>query len=518
MPLLHFQTEDVEKLHAKKSRLIGNDPGTGKTYEALAMDQMNRSGRGHAKVEVPRVAKTLIICPKTVVGVWDQHCMDLTDEDVYIIDPKKRHLISRDALDKRKSGYFIVNWDALRLMPELAKVPWFHIIADEVHRAKNPKGQATRALKQLRTSYKSGLSGTPADDKPQDLWQILNWLWPNFYTNRWKFIEAYCGVETHDPVTGEEYGYRKIVGVNTERIPHLQQEMAPWFTRRLKQDVLPELPDKYYSRIYVDLLPKQRAAYNEMRKTMIAWVAAHEDEIENPVIAQAAVSQLIRLQQYASGMVVPRLTATGEHAYKWKHVGHRKAQGTPCTEKCKKVLLFDVIDPSSKLDAVMDMLEDREHDQIIVMSQFKSVINLLNARLEKKGITYGCITGDVKQDDRTAAIAEFQAGNTRVFTGTIPAMREGITLHASSTVVFIDRVWNPSWNGQAEDRAHRIGQKNAVQIIDIVARNTVDLGRHQKIAMKRMYLQQLLGDTVDLTWFKNYNVLEEYNIDYGEVS
>lgn len=535
MGLFHFQQEDVDKLKSKRSRLVGNDPGTGKTYEGIALDLANRKGDGHPKVIVPAKPKTLILCPKTVVGVWDQHCMDLTDEDVYVIDPKRRHLFEKDVLDPNAGGYFIANWDSLRLMPSLAKVEWFHIIGDEIHRAKNRKAQLTRSLLRLRTEYKTGLSGTPADDKPQDLWQVLNWLWPNYYTAFWKFVEAYCNIITTDEKTGEPLGYRKISGVNDDRISELHRQMAPWYVRRKKEDVLPDLPDKYYSRIYVDLSPKQRKAYDQMRKVMIAWVEEHSEELDNPVIANAVVTQLIRLQQYADGYVIPRLDENGEHAYKWKWVYGKdwtyqekmdwKALYAPTPDNplmpleggAKQIFLYDVIDPSSKLDVLMELLEDRSEQQIIVFSQFKSVIKLLEQRLQKADISYGVITGDVKQDDRTDQIAKFQRGDLRVFIGTIPAMREGITLTASSTVIFLDRVWSPSQNTQAEDRAHRIGQKDAVQVIDIVAKNTVDLGKIQKVSMKREFLQRLLGDVVDISWFNDYDIIEDYNIEYEEV-
>lgn len=520
MDLLHFQTEDVVKLKSKRSRLIGNDPGTGKTYEGIALDLANREKDGHPKVVVPSHPKTLVICPKTVLGVWDQHLMDLTEEDVYLLDPKRRGRFVADALNPRNDGYFICNWDSLRLMPELARVEWFHIIGDEIHRAKNRKAQVFRALKRLRTTYKTGMSGTPADDKPQDLWAILNWLWPNYYTSFWKFVDAYCEMDV-DVNTG----YRKFAGVNTERIPHLRKQMEPWFVRRRKEDVLPDLPNKYYSRITVELTPKQRRAYDQMRKTMIAWVEAHKEELdrEDPVIAQAAVVQLIRLQQYADGYVVPRLDADGNHMWIVKHKGHRAKEGTPCPVnpetgrvECKTVYLFDVIDPSSKLDVVMELLEDRSDEQIIIFSQFKSVIRLLASRLEKAQVPYGMVTGDVKAQDRTDQVAAFQRGDLRVFVGTIGAAREGITLTASSTVVFIDRAWSPSQNTQAEDRAHRIGQQEAVQVIDIVAKNTVDLGRHQKIAMKRKWLQMLLGDEINELQYV-VEELEEYgNFEYEE--
>lgn len=493
MNLFGFQSEDVEKLKSKRSRLIGNDPGTGKTYEGIALDQLNRKSDGHPKVTVPRNAKTLVVCPASVISVWDNHCMELTAEDVYVIDRKNRKPFIDALCDKRTSGYFICNWEALRLIePTLAKkkVEFFHIIADECHRSKNRKAQQTRALKKLKATYKTGMSGTPADNKPQDLWSILNWLWPSYYTAYWAFVKAYMVHELSDE------GYMKLTGLNMETLPRLWEEMKPWYVRRRKEDVLPDLPDKYNTRMWVDLDPKQRKAYDQMRKTMVAWVDSYKEELErqDPIIAQAAVSQLVRLQQFADGYMVPKLNEAGVQVTKRKHKGHKR--GEPCGLLCRDVLVWDMVDPSSKLDAVMDLLEDRDEEQIVIFSQFKTVINLFESRLKAKQISYGLLTGDVSQSDRATYVEAFQSGKIRVFAGTIAAGGVGLTLTAARTVVFIDRSWSPAVNLQAEDRLHRIGQKDAVEVIDLMARNTVDMGKHQKLALKWKLLQMLLGDKV----------------------
>jgi superfamily II DNA or RNA helicase len=88
--LYGFQSEDVEQLKSKRSRLVGNDPGTGKTYVGLALDQLNRAGDGNSKVTLPAYQKTLIVAPKSVLGVWDDHCMDLTEDDIFLIDTDKQ--------------------------------------------------------------------------------------------------------------------------------------------------------------------------------------------------------------------------------------------------------------------------------------------------------------------------------------------------------------------------------------------------------------------------------------------
>lgn len=495
LDLLAFQREDVEKLKTKRSRLIGNDPGTGKTYEGIALDLANRSGDGNAKVNLKDrfstgKLKTLIVCPKNALDVWDYHLGELTDLPVYRYSYATRHTFMRQAQDPKLYGYFIVNYDSVRIndLEGLQQVNWFHIIGDEIHRIKNRKAQLTLAFKKLRACYKTGMSGTPADNKPTDLWSVLHWLWPSYFTSYWRFVKAYTIQEMSDD------GYSKTTGV--KNLGHLHGLMKPWYVRRLKRDVLTDLPDKYYMRIMVELGPKQRKAYDQMKKTMTAWVESHQDEIEreDPIIAQAVVAQLVRLQQMTAGYIVPQLDEDGEQVQKFVHKKHRPSEGTPCTELCAWLPQWEMTDPSAKLDALMELLDDRGDEPIIVFSQSKAVINLLGRRLAKKGITFGLYTGDTKQADRDQLVQDFQAGRIRVFAGTIKAGGEAITLTRASTVVFIDRWWSPSKNIQAEDRAHRIGQKNAVEIIDIMAKKTVDLGRHQAILKKWEWLKMLLGD------------------------
>jgi SNF2 family DNA or RNA helicase len=163
----------------------------------------------------------------------------------------------------------------------------------------------------------------------------------------------------------------------------------------------------------------------------------------------------------------------------------------------RTVPIVKMTEPSSKLDALMELLADTPLDSepVVVFSQFKGSIRMLKERCEKAKISIATLTGDTPSAERTRAIQGFQAGKYQVFAGTIAAGGVGITLTRASTVVFLDRAWSPSSNKQAEDRLHRIGQKNAVQVIDIMARNTVDLGRRTQIERKWSWLQQLLGDS-----------------------
>lgn len=508
--LYSFQEDSVTQIvdaarNKYTSALIADDMGLGKTVQAIEIDRRKRLA-ANDRSQTPGRQLTLVVAPLSVLGVWKDHFEKWNPSlKVYVIDPKsrinfERHVKAAAASPDGRGQFdvFICHWEALRLVPELQKVPWFHIIADEVQRAKSRKTQQTVALKKIRAEHKLGLSGTPADDKPQDFWSILNWLYPRTFTSFWRFFNYHCLVLYHDE-TGSQCGclqktgkghkraYREVVGTANEK--ELHRQIKPYYVRRLKEDVLDELPDKYYETIPVELTQQQRRAYNEMRKSMLAWVGEHEDQ---PLAAPVVISQLVRLQQFACAF------GGLETVTKKK----RNCQATTCTLAggCQghPVTRLRLMEPSSKLDVVMQLVLDNPERQIVVFGQSKQVINMLGSRLAAKGIPAGLLTGDTPQKDRDSLVAKFQAGRLRVFAGTIAAGGVGITLTAASTVVFLDRAWSPSVNRQAEDRLHRLGQKNAVQVIDLVARDTVDLGRLQRIKQKWSFIRAILGDDPDV--------------------
>jgi SNF2 family DNA or RNA helicase len=452
LKLFPFQEEDVDYLSSQRSVLIANEMGTGKTFEAIARDLQIRS------ILDPVVygSSTLVVAPLTTLrSTWMQHYNDLTVLSIVCVDPKAR----ADSWMNFLAGgeVFLVHWEGLRLMPELAKHDWNHVIIDECHRAKNRKAQQTRALKTIDGRWKTAMSGTPVVNRPDELWSILNWLYPDRYRSYWKFVKNYVDTVT-DFAKGHQY--QRIVG--PKNLPQLHREIKPFYVRRRKVDVLPDLPDKYYTTIKVDLAPVQRKAYNMMRDEMIAWIGQHEDEV---LPAPVVIAQLTRLQQFA--------VAFAEY--------NDKGQ-------------MRLSEPSSKLDACMEVIDDAGDQAIVVFSRFRQLITLLERRLTAERISHVALTGEHSQVERHDSVSRFQEGHAKVFCGTIGAGGVGITLHRASTVIFVDRDWSPALNVQAEDRLHRIGQKNAVQVIDIVARNTVDLGKAQRLEQKWDWIRQILGD------------------------
>lgn len=475
MQLFPFQAEAVEKLRLVKSILIGDEMGLGKTIEAIAIDLSRRADFPDLKL------KTLVVCPLAMVSSWTKAWFQWApDLRILPINNKDRsHFLSE--LTDDWHDVFICHWPALRLMPELNDVPWFHVIADEAHAMQNRNSKQSKALKEIPAGYKSALTGTPAFDKPDDLWSILNWLYPRHWSSYWKYYNEHIMFTNFN-------GYKTIIGVNNPQ--QLQKEMDGFYIRRRKEEVLTDLPDKYYTEINVDLLPQQAKAYKSMKENMLAWIGEHENE---PVVAPIVVAQLTRLQQFAVAFAEVRevVRRNGESEYK-----------------------MVLSEPSSKLNAVMDVIEAKNGEPVVVFSQFAQVIELLCARLAEKSISYGKFIGATPANERARIISNFQDRKIQVFAGTIAAGGVGITLTAASTIIFTDRSWSAALNLQAEDRLHRIGQKSAVQVIDIIANETIDAARIKIIQRKWKWIARLIGDSqADPVDEEDEDLFEDFTLD-----
>jgi SNF2 family DNA or RNA helicase len=286
----------------------------------------------------------------------------------------------------------------------------------------------------------------------------------------------------------EKKGYKNIVGV--QNIKSLMEEMDPWYIRHLKRDeccvhhpkgVMGWLPEKTYETIWVDLSPKQRKFYDQMRKEMVSWVNTHEN---TPLVAQIVVVQLMRLSQMA--LATPEIVGT-------KMVWRVNSDGEKRQVEVDDIKLQA---PSSKIDAVKELIKDHEGKQFVVFSSSKQACYLAQEAFARAGITSEVLSGDTPQTQREGMVGRFAAGEYQVFIGVIQAAAEGIDglQHATDTAIFLDRSWSTIKNKQAEDRLHRDGQKDAVMIIDVMARNTLDFGRKQRLETKWSWIRQILGD------------------------
>jgi len=430
-----------------------------------------------------------VVAPLNTHTSWvEKYAMQAPQVDVTVIDRKDRDAFV-DAIRLRKGDVFLCHYEALRLMPGLMRYNYQTMVLDEVHRISNRKAGQTRAAFQVgsQAKHRLAMSGTASGDKPQNLWSILHWLWPKYYSSFWRFEREYIDTYFVADPNDEDGGYRKVIGVKNEARLHAQIE--PFYIRHLKKQtccshhpngVMSYLPDKTYGRVWVDLSATQRKFYEQMRKQMIAWVGEHENE---PLMAGIAIAQMTRLSQMA--------LATPDVHQEWRNVKDKK---TGIVER-KLVDVVTLHEPSSKIAAAQELIEDGGKP-VVVFTSSKQVAYLAQQAFTRAKITSAVLSSDTPQAVRNTMVADFVHGKYMVFIGVIQAAAEGIDglQHATDTAIFLDRSWSTIKNQQAEDRLHRGGTKNTVQIIDIMARSTVDLGRHQTLKAKWTWIKQILGD------------------------
>lgn len=317
----------------------------------------------------------------------------------------------------------------------------------------------TRALWAIseKAEFRFALTGTPIANNPGNLWGIMHFVSPKEYPRKTTWVERYA-LTTPNPYSG----YVDIVGFRADNREELDSFLLPRFLRRPKQAVLTELPPKTYLQREVQLVAKQKKAYDQFRKNLVAQVEDGAIFAVNPLI------EMLRLRQLACAFGKATNDGTG---------------GMTLSE------------PSSKLDEMMAVLEELGDRQLVVFAEQVQLVNLAGHRLEKANIPYVRITGQVNELERARNIEMFQTGQRRVLVATLGSGSEGITLTAADTLMFIQRSWSQVHNKQAEDRIHRLGQESDnVTIIDIVAAGTVDEHVNKVLLRKHENLEELCRD------------------------
>ena len=443
--LRSYQRTGVAFLHKAGNAILADDMGTGKTLQAITACE----AKGDQKV--------LIICPNTLKDTWREEIKEWAGQEAIVVDgPKKKREKAIQQFEEGQAKYLIINYESAKLHEELAKINWNTVVMDEAHKIKNRKAQQTKAVKKYKADRVYLLTGTPMLNRAWELWSLLNRLYPKRFSSFWRFAERYCYV--YDNGWG-----MKIEPGTSRQEQELRELLEPVMLRRTKEEVLKELPSKVHHRHLVELKGQQAKIYKQMEKEAIAELTEGE-----AVAAPVVIAQITRMRQIA---ISPQLLDHG-------------------------------IEQSAKFDALMDIIEENyRHRKIVVFSQFRKAIELFVSKLKEKGIGYAAVTGEVKQKDRAEATRKLQEDDsTRVMLATIEAGGLGLTWTAADMAVFLDRHWTPGINTQAEDRLHRMGQEKSVDIINLVAKNTVEQHIENLLATKAKSFEAIInGQELDIT-------------------
>ena len=494
--LYPFQRVGVQFMTTAKRVLCCDDMGLGKTREAIATI-MSHYTQGTDPFPC------LVVAPNSTKHGWKREF-----EEVWpglTVTVVEGSVTQRRKQLKTPSHVYIMNWESLRSHSRLAAygntafkkceehggkdpkitparchvhpgelnyIDFKSVIADEVHKAKDGASLQTRALKYATgdAEIRIGLTGTPIANSLVDLWSILNWLSPEEWPAKTRYIDRFVEM-SHDM-----WGYETVVGFQLGMKEEFFQAFDPRMIRRTKEQVLAQLPPVTYERRDVEMNAKQKKAYKQMQEHMLAELDAESDTL----VVKSAMVRIGRLLQFASSYAEaeaePYLDAeTGELKYKY-HV--------------------TLIAPSNKIDAFMNDLDDFDGQQVVVFAASRQLIELLSERLTKKGIEHGLITGAVDLDERQIYIDRFQKGEFQFMLVTTGAGGTGLTLTAANTAVFLQRPWSVVDSQQSEARVRRIGSEihDKITIIEYVSTGTADETVLDAIHTKDDMLQTILRD------------------------
>ena len=442
------QKDALKKCWNKESFAIFAEMGTGKTKIALdnACILYNKG----------KIDRLLVVAPKGTYMNWvDQeipvHVPDYIEKKVLAWKQSTSAQYRQDLKDIKDLSNFefkimVMNVEAFSSKKGLDFAKLFLIgksmmIVDESTTIKNPQAKRTKSILSLRkeTKYRRILTGSPVTQSPMDLWSQMDFLDPEILgqSSYYAFRTRYAVVITAN-AAGGTHKYQKIV--KFKNLAQLGQAVSPHSYRILKKDCL-DLPDKVFTKRPVELTEEQQKAYNEMKSN--AMTMLHTGET---LTAVNVLTQLMRLHQITCGHMK---TDAGE------------------TVKLK----------NNRLDELMQILGETTGKVIIWANYIHDIVSIQKAINEEFGIESSCnYYGGTKQEDRRACIKKFQdpENPVRFFIGNTQTGGYGITLTEASTVIYYSNNYDLEKRMQSEDRAHRIGQKNKVLYIDLVAKGTVD--------------------------------------------
>lgn len=363
---------------------------------------------------------------------------------------------------------------------ELNDIVFNSVIGDELHRISSPDSQQTRAFKAATGDalWRIGLTGTPINKSPEDLWSLLNWLKPLDFPSKVKYMDRYLEM-SYNP-----WGAAVVTGLKTSCEQEFFNIVDPVLRRMPKEAILPFLPPVLREQREVVMSAKQQKAYDQMTNQMIA-----ELDDGTILISDSPLVKMKRLLQFSASYA--------EVEYE-KIINKETKQPVidPETGIEKVKAKVTLTEPSATLDAFMEDIDGFGEESVVVFAPSSQLINLLSVRMRKAGIKHGLITGETSSDERQFHMDNFQKGAIQFILCTTGAGGTGITLNHARIAAYLYRPYSMIESEQSEGRVHRIGSEiyENVLYIDYVTRGTVQEGVFTLLQDKTDQLETILRD------------------------
>ncbi len=420
--------------------ILADDMGLGKTLQIIAVLLAYRQTQ-HQK------QSSLVTCPASLVLNWEAEIQRFAPElrCITIIGPAAQ----REAMIAEIGNYdvAVTSYDLLKRDVAKYTAHHFHLhIIDEAQYIKNQNTLNAKTVCAIHAVQRFALTGTPIENRLSEIWSIFNFLMPGYLYTYAQFKRRF-----EMPI---------VKNNDQDALNNLNRLIHPFVLRRLKRDVLKELPEKTESVVYAAMEEEQKKLY-----------------LANAALAKKEIEERFSEKQPQNGriMVLALLTRLRQLC-------------------CHPALCYqDYTGNSTKLSTCIELIEEciESGHKVLLFSQFTSMLAILERELKQRAVSYYLLKGSTKKETRAHLVEQFNHDATNVFLISLKAGGTGLNLTGADVVIHYDPWWNVSAQNQATDRAHRIGQKNNVQVYKLIAQNTVE----DKI-LKLQQKKQQLADSV----------------------
>ncbi len=441
--------------------ILADDMGLGKTLQAIVyITQMKKMNPG---------SQFLIVCPTSVVYNW-------FDEFETFSPTLKCRIIEgapqdREDAIKTGDGYdvLITSYPLIRRDISAYDDKKFNtIFLDEAQFIKNAASVNAKSVKSLQAEHRFALTGTPIENSLSELWSIFDYIMPFYLLSYTKFITKY-----EKPVSKGDENVKAV----------LNKRILPFVMRRMKKDVLTELPDKIEEKMIAELNFEQKNLY-------LSYLESVKGDLR-----QELLNEGINASRFQILAALTRLRQICCH---------------PST------FLENYEGGSGKLDLFKEVVPNliENGHRILVFSQFTSMLEIIRKSLDEMGYSYFYLDGGTKKSERVDYVKAFNAGERQLFLISLKAGGTGLNLTGADTVIHFDPWWNPAVEDQATDRAHRIGQKSVVEVIKLITKGTIE-EKIYKLQNKKKELSESIISTkeVFINSLTKEEIMELFSLD-----
>ncbi|HEX6386975.1 MAG TPA: DEAD/DEAH box helicase [Anaerolineae bacterium] len=448
--LYPYQEEGAMHLAFGRRAMLADDMGLGKTVQAIAAAALLRQLRD--------IRHVLVISPASLKHQWAREVRRFTDLEAQVIEgppDQRREQYARPAFFNMINYELVLRDEALiqRMQPDV-------IILDEAQRIKNWRTKTSTAVKRLQSPYAFVLTGTPLENRLDELYSIFQFLEPRVLGPLWDFNERYYELEPKGKSSYKVVGYKNL--------DELRSRIGPYVLRRVRDEVLHDLPDRVDNNFFVEMTDDQWIAYDEYAATVARLISTARRRPLSPKERNILLGALIKMRIICNAL-----------ALHIKDLDEKERERTaPKLRELRDILVDEVAENGHKA---------------LIFSQWAGMLELTEPMLQKIGLGYEKLTGDVPTHKRGELIERFFDDKAcRVFLST-DAGGTGLNLQAASLVINLDLPWNPAVLEQRIARAHRHGQPRGVQVVNLIAQKTIEERILDTLAAKRNVFQGIFG-------------------------